>query len=130
MLFSKQKTAYAVRLSDWSSYLCSSDLPGPHDRGRHSERPYDHSDGEPVTAELVLDVAGEGGQERTEADEVPERRKGDDEEATGDHPLHGCRRGRRSADEGGIAHRRVQPAREPIPSQPGDRKSTRLNSSH
>src|SRR3546814_2261496 len=29
-MFFKQKTAYAMRISDWSSYLCSSDLVG-HD---------------------------------------------------------------------------------------------------
>src|SRR3546814_1541761 len=27
--FFKQKTAYEVRISDWSSDVCSSDLPGP-----------------------------------------------------------------------------------------------------
>src|SRR3546814_16388828 len=26
-LFCKQKTAYEMRISDWSSYVCSSDLP-------------------------------------------------------------------------------------------------------
>src|SRR3546814_9037209 len=26
---SKQKTAYEMRISDWSSYVCSSDLPDP-----------------------------------------------------------------------------------------------------
>src|SRR3546814_10279556 len=28
--FFKQKTAYEMRISDWSSDVCSSDLPGPH----------------------------------------------------------------------------------------------------
>src|SRR3546814_10556756 len=27
LFFFKQKTAYVIRISDWSSYLCSSDLP-------------------------------------------------------------------------------------------------------
>src|SRR3546814_10238682 len=27
--FFKQKTAYELRISDWSSDMCSSDLPGP-----------------------------------------------------------------------------------------------------
>src|SRR3546814_14801498 len=31
--FFKQKTAYEMRISDWSSDVCSSDLPG--DRGQH-----------------------------------------------------------------------------------------------
>src|SRR3546814_19323685 len=35
--FVKQKTAYEMRISDWSSDVCSSDLPGRHadaERGR------------------------------------------------------------------------------------------------
>src|SRR3546814_16875818 len=36
--FVKQKTAYEVRISDWSSDVCSSDLPEtqPHRRGRQA----------------------------------------------------------------------------------------------
>src|SRR3546814_6095243 len=30
--FCKQKTAYEMRISDWSSDVCSSDLGGPHGR--------------------------------------------------------------------------------------------------
>src|SRR3546814_13562428 len=29
VFFFKQKTAYEMRISDWSSYVCSSDLPEP-----------------------------------------------------------------------------------------------------
>src|SRR3546814_960880 len=29
IFFFKQKTAYEMRISDWSSDVCSSDLPGP-----------------------------------------------------------------------------------------------------
>src|SRR3546814_7988387 len=29
LFFFKQKTAYEMRISDWSSDVCSSDLPGP-----------------------------------------------------------------------------------------------------
>src|SRR3546814_3952792 len=41
--FFKQKTAYEMRISDWSSDVCSSDLPGLRfeqrpDRGRDAER--------------------------------------------------------------------------------------------
>src|SRR3546814_12710617 len=32
--FFKQKTAYEMRISDWSSDVCSSDLPGPDQGGR------------------------------------------------------------------------------------------------
>src|SRR3546814_4175523 len=36
LFFFKQKTAYEMRISDWSSDVCSSDLPGcPHRRLRH-----------------------------------------------------------------------------------------------
>src|SRR3546814_1410646 len=30
LFFFKQKTAYEMRISDWSSYVCSSDLPEGH----------------------------------------------------------------------------------------------------
>src|SRR3546814_5147654 len=36
VFFFKQKTAYEMRISDWSSDVCSSDLPAPH--VRHSAR--------------------------------------------------------------------------------------------
>src|SRR3546814_2961207 len=36
--FFKQKTAYEVRISDWSSDVCSSDLPGESVRARDAER--------------------------------------------------------------------------------------------
>src|SRR3546814_949246 len=36
MFFVKQKTAYAMRISDWSSYVCSSDLLAPR-----TKAPYD-----------------------------------------------------------------------------------------
>src|SRR3546814_17466182 len=34
IFFFKQKTAYEMRISDWSSDVCSSDLDGRHDRER------------------------------------------------------------------------------------------------
>src|SRR3546814_11043294 len=37
--FFKQKTAYEVRISDWSSDVCSSDLPGPPPAGTPSPGP-------------------------------------------------------------------------------------------
>src|SRR3546814_3381148 len=33
VFFFKQKTAYEMRISDWSSDVCSSDLLVPHERG-------------------------------------------------------------------------------------------------
>src|SRR3546814_6266986 len=35
VVFFKQKTAYEMRISDWSSDVCSSDLPHPEERERH-----------------------------------------------------------------------------------------------
>src|SRR3546814_1553928 len=40
VFFFKQKTAYEMRISDWSSDVCSSDLP----LHRHEERAPDHDD--------------------------------------------------------------------------------------
>src|SRR3546814_5482572 len=37
IFFFKQKTAYEMRISDWSSDVCSSDLRGPMEPGRSSE---------------------------------------------------------------------------------------------
>src|SRR3546814_4160010 len=45
--FFKQKTAYEMRISDWSSDVCSSDLPSPFhprrraDEGRMAARPHE-----------------------------------------------------------------------------------------
>src|SRR3546814_10312069 len=38
-LFFKQKTAYEMRISDWSSDVCSSDLPDADLRRRRDDRP-------------------------------------------------------------------------------------------
>src|SRR3546814_6597215 len=35
IFFFKQKTAYEMRISDWSSDVCSSDLPSHRSRGSH-----------------------------------------------------------------------------------------------
>src|SRR3546814_7554289 len=35
LFFSKQKTAYEMRISDWSSDVCSSDLGDVHDIGKN-----------------------------------------------------------------------------------------------
>src|SRR3546814_1804113 len=41
--FFKQKTAYEMRISDWSSDVCSSDLSGSMSGGRHCTRFNDES---------------------------------------------------------------------------------------
>src|SRR3546814_3061398 len=52
LFFFKQKTAYEMRISDWSSDVCSSDLPdidavppGPEHRCRRARRAVRHIDG-------------------------------------------------------------------------------------
>src|SRR3546814_8429813 len=49
--FFKQKTAYDVRISDWSSDVCSSDLPGRPLERHLSFDPFGHQ------LELILDIA-------------------------------------------------------------------------
>src|SRR3546814_8148074 len=39
VFFFKQKTAYEMRISDWSSDVCSSDLRGPGPRSSGPDRP-------------------------------------------------------------------------------------------
>src|SRR3546814_5544837 len=46
IFFFKQKTAYEMRISDWSSDVCSSDLRSPRSaqaRGERQMRTYDHN---------------------------------------------------------------------------------------
>src|SRR3546814_5946057 len=45
-VFFKQKTAYEMRISDWSSDVCSSDLFKPK-RGSHASTPYMWTRGQP-----------------------------------------------------------------------------------
>src|SRR3546814_1643107 len=49
MLFCKQKTAYEMRISDWSSDVCSSELAERHSTGRRSRRE--------GTVETIVDAA-------------------------------------------------------------------------
>src|SRR3546814_7317475 len=42
IFFFKQKTAYELRISDWSSYVCSSDLTVEHERFQRSRHAAQH----------------------------------------------------------------------------------------
>src|SRR3546814_12317165 len=53
----KQKTAYEMRISDWSSDVCSSDLPGRALRQRVDRRRHLVDDHEMRPPRLVIDVA-------------------------------------------------------------------------
>src|SRR3546814_5478389 len=50
VFFFKQKTAYEMRISDWSSDVCSSDLGGGRGRGKSSSR---SSDDYPAEFEML-----------------------------------------------------------------------------
>src|SRR3546814_8451234 len=61
--FFKQKTAYEMRISDWSSDVCSSDLPPSRDRGPNGIWPMARRvqlQGQPgFSRSLLVPVAGE-----------------------------------------------------------------------
>src|SRR3546814_1813329 len=136
-VFFKQKTAYEMRISDWSSDVCSSDLDGPSDllcdRPRQQEAGGDlrveglggghaHLDVAPVgRVEHAVGLVGEVGPAAVD--------DGEDLRTTPAHEVDGAvgvGGGARLADgdHQGVGHVVAQPeARE-------DRKSTRLNSSH
>src|SRR3546814_1339207 len=110
-VFCKQKTAYEVRISDWSSDVCSSDLHHIHDTD-----PLVIDAGDPVAPQdtppaIPGDQTEHGDAAERDADE------GDDEDR-----LMQRQRGEAETAEDravGDGKRKAQ-----------DRKSTRLNSSH
>src|SRR3546814_3009980 len=110
--FFKQKTAYEIRISDWSSDVCSSDR----------ERP-----GEPKHAAVIRDAFGEPCPEKREELRLARGNAAADENSLrqgGEHPIVAergqCIGGLRPD---GMIGRYVAPGH-------ADRKSTRLNSSH
>src|SRR3546814_8869694 len=83
--FVKQKTAYEMRISDWSSDVCSSDLgPArdilPHARERLVDRrPFDIAGGDPGLRARIVDRRGDDRAARDVANEAlrsEERRVG------------------------------------------------------
>src|SRR3546814_5615055 len=61
--FFKQKTAYEMRISDWSSDVCSSDLTGKRDHHRHRGERDTRRAGEAMlaTTPMQFDYVGTGG---------------------------------------------------------------------
>src|SRR3546814_2366435 len=106
-VFSRQKTAYELRISDWSSDVCSSDLVEPRAAGIVEDRGDDGFDSAAVApGEPAIEDQG-----RLAAVDERDRRFA----------------GRRSqACQNLRQHRAVAGSR----NQHADRKSTRLNSSH
>src|SRR3546814_1012069 len=125
--FFKQKTAYEMRISDWSSDVCSSDL-HDHDRQRspydrdHREGDEDDRHAEPDTddkaddqVDFAAEVAGRNSQRGAESARDEDDAEGGDER----YPttVH---------DPGEIVATQAVGAQ----GVPQDRQSTRLNSSH
>src|SRR3546814_2804955 len=114
--FFKQKTAYEMRISDWSSDVCSSDLADQNlDRGE--------ADGE-AERHRQHDAAM---RDAPSLEQIPGADAADDEgrrEVGGEHHV------REAVKEGRVEYR-LEPVDhiENAVAQ-GDRKSTRLNSSH
>src|SRR3546814_10436109 len=138
--FFKQKTAYEMRIRDWSSDVCSSDLPVllprriDRDRADHHQRP-----GAAVVARKRHRPALDRPEERAILDEREAQRR--DRRRAVAHLIGGSRvpiGAERTVEQllhGGVVdlgQRRETWGRElrhrAYP--PGDRKSTRLNSSH
>src|SRR3546814_10322448 len=67
----KQKTAYEMRISDWSSDVCSSDLAARRGRRRHRARLY------PLGSRLVRPLrAGDRGGREAQGGQRADRRRG------------------------------------------------------
>src|SRR3546814_5416422 len=109
VFFSKPKAAYELRISDWSSDVCSSDLRAGGGRGVVGQVVGSGLDGDAAALAALLD----GGGQRL-------ARRG----------VHGVDRGADDAAEIGGAADRVGLDEGRAGGVPGDRKSTRLNSSH
>src|SRR3546814_10450868 len=137
--FFKQKTAYEMRISDWSSDVCSSDLPQSlgiqPEAGRawaqqNARRLYHYPTigEEYFPVQLTVVLAQRPGTDSDLHDRVRHERRAHTRAIPERGPVgHRCiwRRSGRSAllqDQPG--------APEPVSSRHPDRKSTRLNSSH
>src|SRR3546814_8354413 len=117
--FFKQKTAYEVRISDWSSDVCSSDLRG-RDKGGEGAVP-ESANRAALTRQLLS--AAKGWQVKG-AEQVERDRDGEDEEQ------QYARRMLQLERPPDLLARRAQAEEKPSERQADDRKSTRLNSSH
>src|SRR3546814_5987041 len=122
-LFCKQKTAYEMRISDWSSDVCSSDLSGDAEPEpvplRVDARPDERDQRKPDQPGDPQDVGVLGHPDEPRAGTL----------AALDHAIAD-----RGDDPEGIGHRQVadhlNPGTPEHEDQRQDRKSTRLNSSH
>src|SRR3546814_10021776 len=124
--FFKQKTAYEMRISDWSSDVCSSDLLAQRRQSLaqtltrlHLEAPTPEQAGKFLARVRLPGVAREKGEQRTRP-----------HSGQGDLPV---RAGKREPSEQAqilFCGQVCGPLHDHSPPLPLDRKSTRLNSSH
>src|SRR3546814_10340455 len=144
MFFFKQKTAYDMRISDWSSDVFSSDLVdlglgigAGYDRAKAhgiGTRNVEHEEARRALRHGRPDFGGDARLDRRERDEQGEAKTERDDERAGRGTGTMQVRERETEERAfwpwqatrGAAH---QPA-EPDEDQQEDRKSTRLNSSH
>src|SRR3546814_4706911 len=115
LFFFKQKTAYEMRISDWSSDVCSSDLDGPVDLQFQS--------GLPRCADALRVGTARRDAAVSRVSRVAPRTR-----APG--PIPAPNPGSHTGFSGDEHDARVAGERPGGPAHHGDRKSTRLNSSH
>src|SRR3546814_15039061 len=73
--FFKQKTAYEMRISDWSSDVCSSDLETPHDAiDRHLDQAVDDTQADIGPGDLRVEPAAHAPGRERDRDGVKDRR--------------------------------------------------------
>src|SRR3546814_4266511 len=117
VFFFKQKTAYEMRISDWSSDVCSSDLQAERQRRHRGAEVGGRPEG------LEVERVGEEVDEVLEPDELGREPEG----VLDQQRLVERLRGRPQEEDGGDGELRQD---QQVGQGRGDRKSTRLNSSH
>src|SRR3546814_7528546 len=121
LFFFKQKTAYEMRISDWSSDVCSSDLPRRRELELRLVEPGGGAGagfGEPaLSAGLALEVAHR--RHRLAEFRLALAKRGA-------HRVDLVAHGR----DPGVGDLQLQPVGVGVQAEQQDRKSTRLNSSH
>src|SRR3546814_1314354 len=94
VFFFKQKTAYEMRISDWSSDVCSSDLSVAvavmHHAPAHHHRALQHVVGQPGRAQRLQTTLGQRQVDRTAAAETAQSRRSE-ERRVGKECVSTCR---------------------------------------
>src|SRR3546814_1141992 len=123
MFFFKQKTAYEMRISDWSSDVCSSDLP------EHQQNDADL--GELHRQPRVGDEARREGTDKNAREQITRDRRDFEPVRERPHQKGDAKPRDDGSDQRGVMrHGPLRKGRGRGGSTQPDRKSTRLNSSH